>query len=130
MFFIGDGCNLHIAYEPITPDKNVYLKGRNPTPLEGDGAVRCTDSYLITKKCAQKIINGINKSEDRINLPADWWLNTVIRENKFIVYWAEPTLVTQGSKSGQSSSFRKQKSFLSTRIKKWTKFFLQRKNHF
>jgi hypothetical protein len=44
IYYIGDGCNLHIE-----PNKFIYEKGLYPTQWGGDGSSRCTDSYLVNK---------------------------------------------------------------------------------
>jgi hypothetical protein len=31
---------------------------------------------------------------------SDFWLNIAARDNNLEVYWAEPTIVTQGSQTG------------------------------
>jgi GR25 family glycosyltransferase involved in LPS biosynthesis len=90
MLFIGDGCNLHIDSKLINPTTNIYKKSVNPT--------RCTDSYIISLSCAKQIIEYIRIS-DTINLPSDWWLHKVLPELNSNVYWAEPTIVTQGSQN-------------------------------
>jgi hypothetical protein len=100
MLFIGDGCNLHIENHKLIPNKNIYEKCVYPTGRGGDGATRCTDSYIITKTCASKLCEYINNLEDKIKLPIDWWLNVSVRDNNFKVYWAEPTIVTQGTQCG------------------------------
>jgi glycosyl transferase family 25 len=100
MLFIGDGCNLHIANENLIANKNIYEKCLYPTSWGGDGATRCTDSIVISKKCAKKIGEYINNLKCKINLPIDWFLNVSARDNNFIIYWAEPTIVSQGSQSG------------------------------
>jgi glycosyl transferase family 25 len=99
MLFIGDGCNLHIEKHKLIPNKNIYEKCLYPTSWGGDGASKCCDSYIISKKCANKLCEYIKKS-DKINLPIDWWLNVASRDNDFKVYWAEPTIVTQGTQNG------------------------------
>ena len=96
MLFIGDGCNLHIENHKLVPNQNVYEK----CIWEGEGATKCTDSYIISRKCAKKICEYIDNLQIKINLPVDWWLNVVIRDNNFKIYWAEPTIVTQGSQNG------------------------------
>ena len=58
---------------------------------------RCTDSYLVNKKCAIKICEYIKNLPRKINNAYDWWLNEVILKNNFIIYWAEPTIVKQGT---------------------------------
>ena len=99
MLFIGDGCNLHYEKHKLIPNKNIYQKCLYPTSWGGDGASRCADSYIISKKCANKLCEYIKKC-NKINLPIDWWLNVAARDNDFKIYWAEPTIVTQGSQNG------------------------------
>ena len=100
MLFIGDGCNLHIEEHRLTPNKYIYEKCLYPTSWGGDGGTRCCDSFIITKKCANKICEYINNLRNKINLPIDWLLNVVARDNNFKIYWAEPTIITQGSQNG------------------------------
>ena len=94
MLYIGDGCNLHIEEDKLIPNKNIYQK------CVSGYTSRCTDSYIISKKCAKTICEYINNLKTKINLPIDWWLNVVSTDNNFKVYWAEPTIVTQGSQNG------------------------------
>jgi len=100
MLFIGDGCNLHIENNKLIPNQNIYEKCLYPTSWGGDGASRCCDSYIISKKCANKLCEYINNLEYKISLAIDWWLNVAARDNIFKVYWAEPTIVTQGTQNG------------------------------
>ena len=100
MLFIGDGCNLHIEKDKLIPNKNIYEKCLYPTSWGGDGASRCSDSYIITKNCANKFCEYINNLKCKIKLPSDWWINVAARDNNFKVYWAEPTIVTQGTQNG------------------------------
>ena len=83
MLFIGDGSKLHIQASEIVPGRKVYLKSREATPWGGDGATRCTDSYLITGSCAARLIEYSLREDRRIGLPVDWWLNQAIREMSF-----------------------------------------------
>lgn len=107
MLFIGNGCNLHIERNKLIPGKFIYPKGLYPTSWGGDGASRCTDSYLVSKKCAIKLCNYINNLSYKINQPIDWWINRAARDNNFIVYWSEPTIVSQGTQNGLfNSSYR------------------------
>jgi len=99
MLFIGDGCNLHIPYDIVSKSNtNIFKKCLEPTFWGGNGATRCNDSYLISKKCAIKIIDFIEHT--KIDNAIDWWLNDVCRKYNFNVYWAEPTIVSQGSQNG------------------------------
>jgi len=107
MLFIGNGCNLHIPNNLLKKNVNIYKKDNNLSKQCGLGATRCLDSYLITKKCAQKIIEKLTLPNYTILSPVDHWLNYVIRNNNFQVYWAEPTIVTQASQQNiYNSSIR------------------------
>lgn len=95
MLFIGDGCNLHIDSNKIIPNVNIYKKD-----VSKENSSKCTDSFIISKRCANKLCEYANNLQKKINLPIDWWLNIVARETNCNVYWAEPTIVTQGSQRG------------------------------
>ena len=100
MVFIGDGCGLHIEKNLIKADKYIYKKCLYPTVWGGEGATRCTDSYIISKKCAKILCEYISNLKYKIDTNIDWWLNIAARDNNLNVYWAEPTIVTQGSECG------------------------------
>jgi len=109
MLFIGDGCNLHIEQNKIIPNTNIYEKCLYSTKWGGDGCSRCTDSYLVNKKCAIKMGEYVNKITKitKIKLPIDFFINEAARDNNFKVYWAEPTIVKQGSFKSSLSCDRK-----------------------
>ncbi|MFY7731258.1 MAG: glycosyltransferase family 25 protein [Flavobacterium sp.] len=100
MLFIGNGCNLHIEAHKLNPNQYIYEKCLYPTSWGGDGASRCTDSYMISKKCANTLCEYINNLSYKINLPIDWWINVAARDNHLKVYWSEPTIVRQGTQCG------------------------------
>ena len=100
MCFIGNGCNLHIEHHKLVANQNIYKKDNISTAWGGAGCTRCTDSYIVSKQCAINICNYIENSSEKIHEAIDWWLNRCSRENNFNVYWAEPTIVKQGSQSG------------------------------
>jgi GR25 family glycosyltransferase involved in LPS biosynthesis len=104
MLFIGDGCNLHIQPHKLVPRQFIYEKGLYPTTWGGDGAGRCTDSYLVSKKCATQLCDYIDHLPYKISQNIDWWLNVAARDNQFSIYWSEPTIVTQGTQSGLFNS--------------------------
>jgi GR25 family glycosyltransferase involved in LPS biosynthesis len=104
MLFIGDGCNFHIESHRIVNNKYIYEKCLYPTSWGGDGASRCSDSYIISKKCCNKLCEYLNNLNYKINLNSDWWLNIAARDNNFKVFWAEPTIVTQGTENGLFNS--------------------------
>ena len=99
MLFIGDGCNLHIRPEKIRPNKHIYKKSLEPTKWGGNGATRCSDSYIVSNKCAKQLVHYIKNIKKPISHAIDWWLNEAARDNNFKVFWAEPTIVTQGSQN-------------------------------
>lgn len=104
MVFLGNGCNLHIPDHLIKQDKLVYKKSRKCTTWGGMGATRCMDSVLISKKCcinALDLFNTHGNNNNKLSIPLDWWFNEIIRIKKFDVYWAEPTIVKQGSETGK-----------------------------
>lgn len=100
MLFLGDGCNLHISDDQLILGKHIYAKGLEATEWGGFGATRCSDSYVISNTCAAKLIKFIHTDKYKMGYNIDIWLNRAARENKFQVYWAEPTIVTQGSQNG------------------------------
>ena len=99
MLFIGGGCQLHIPNTRLISNQYIYERCVDLNK-EGDGATRCTDSYIIHNRCAKKICDYVSNLNYKINLPIDWWLNIAARDNKLNVYWSEPTIVTQGSQNG------------------------------
>ena len=106
MLFIGDGCNLHIPRNQLVANQYIYAKCLHETAWGGNGAAKCTDSYIIHQRCAKKLCDYVAAAgaalveTKKINLPADWWLNEAARDLVLKVYWAEPTIVTQGSQNG------------------------------
>ena len=105
MLFIGDGCNHHIARDKLISNVNVYKRCLFSTPTcKEEFASRCSDSYMVSKKGAIKLNNYITNLTSKISSPIDWWLNDAAKDNDLNVYWAEPTIVTQGSQRGLISS--------------------------
>jgi GR25 family glycosyltransferase involved in LPS biosynthesis len=98
MLFIGDGCKLHM--KDISHKQHIYEKCLYPTSWGGDGASRCSDSYIVHKKCATKLCDYIGRANYKIDMGIDWWINRAARDNNLKVYWAEPTIVTQGTHNG------------------------------
>lgn len=96
MLFLGDGCGMHIPKNILQKNKNCHIFRSNST--------RCTDSYLVSKKCAEKIIAEIESDGFVCNMPIDHWLNVVINKYDLKVFWAEPTIVTQGSQKNLYNS--------------------------
>ena len=84
--FMGSGANLKPTN--IIPDKIWYLK-THP-------ASKCADSYLITKKAANEIVQTYTP----FNICSDYELAYQMYLHNHKVYWWEPSLVKQGSEMG------------------------------
>ena len=99
MLFIGEGCNLHIEKDKLIDGKHIYRKYHDETDWGGYGCTRCIDSYLVSKNCAKELCNYIDNidSSSIMNSETDIWLNKVARKLDLVVYWAEPTIILQGS---------------------------------
>lgn len=95
MLFIGDGCKHHIDTNKLIPNKYIYERD-----LPSEFASRCADSYIISKSCAMKLCKYIDNLPNKINNNIDLWLNIAAVDNKLKIYWAEPTIVTQGTQNG------------------------------
>jgi len=90
MLYLGDGCKLHINRKNIIHGINVYISQTS----------RCTDSYIVSKKCALQLCEYKDNLKNKITLPIDWWLNSAISDNNLKNYWAEPTICSQGTHTG------------------------------
>ena len=97
MLFIGNGGNFHVPASIMKPNKYVYLTSEFP---DGKAVTKCTDSYVVSKKAAQKLVNYFKTYKQKINLPIDHLLNDVDKSLNLNIYWAEPTIVQQGSETG------------------------------
>ena len=102
MLFFGEGQGIHIPQYRQSPGVNIYKK---MTDLKNkmlggiDGSTRCADSYIVSKKCAQKLTQVINILQIT-SIPLDHLLNKINHLCKFNIYWAEPTLAVQGTSNG------------------------------
>jgi len=104
MLFIGDGCNIHIHKDNIIPTQNIYKPSECKINMSVQGETKCTDSYLISKKACASILEYIKTKEKLDHTNADLFLNYAIKNCKLQVYWAEPTIVTQGSQNRKYES--------------------------
>tara|TARA_B100002019_G_C21158353_1_gene541922 strand:- start:235 stop:951 length:717 start_codon:yes stop_codon:yes gene_type:complete len=123
ILFFGDGYRGNMKVPKKVVDElggNVFLKslsgnGMKDREVNGwpicAGASRCSDNYVISRKCCEKILNHINfikqGKKSRINNPSDLWMNKLFRELRLSIYWGEPTLSTQGTESGMFKSAHK-----------------------
>lgn len=88
LIFIGSGCGLRIPAHQIKPHSIAYKK-EHP-------ASKCSDSYIIKKDAAVKILTNIIP----FVLPIDFELNYHMAIHDMNVYWWEPPIVKQGSECG------------------------------
>ena len=99
LLFIGDGCDLHVPKESQTPGQHIYERGVDPLPWGGNGASKCTDSYIINRACARQFTEHFTLAKQKTPYQIDHWINETSRILKPKVFWAEPTIVTQGSEN-------------------------------
>jgi len=90
VFFGASKLNMHIPLLKRRPFKRMYKKINTPTSWGGNGMSKTTDSYVVSKKGASKILARINKSEI-LDDALDFWLNQSARELDLNGYWYEPT---------------------------------------
>ncbi len=87
--FLNDGCGFHA--KNVTPDKVWYL----------EMASRTCCSYVITQSACKKLVENMIPFETVI----DHELNNQFLKLDIKAYWAEPTIVTDGSVTVYSSSY-------------------------
>jgi GR25 family glycosyltransferase involved in LPS biosynthesis len=87
--YIGSGCDMHLPY---ATDKVVDLHYQYYS--------RCSDSYIISRKALQKIVDTALPFFSAI----DWELNYLQALNELNVYWATSPITYQGSQHGKYNS--------------------------
>ena len=93
---LGDGCGSHINQPPYAiATRSDILLYENPKHH-----MRCTDSYIITREACERLLPSIVP----FALAIDWEMSYQCIRLALHVYWAEPTLVTQGSFVGRYPS--------------------------
>lgn len=92
--FLGNGCNLRIENSRIKKDVLCYLKAHP--------ASKCTDSYIVKRSAALKILSNWNS----FTFPIDFELNNHMFYHDLQVYWVEPPIINQGSQTGLFPSLR------------------------
>lgn len=89
--FLNDGCGYHA--QGVREGTYWYPKDHTRT---------CC-SYIITKSCCEKLLKSSNPFHEVI----DFELNTQIRNQKLGCYWAEPTIVSDGSDHTYGQSYKR-----------------------
>jgi glycosyl transferase family 25 len=101
VLMLNEGCNLHIPSSMLKKDTFIYFRGVQPTSWGGNGGTRCTDGYILSNKCAKQFLMIYDSlPNDAIGLPIDWLMNSFMRLANSQVYWAEPSIVKQGTETG------------------------------
>ncbi len=90
MLFLNDGCQQHAA--GITPDK-IWYNGPH---------TRTCCAYVITRAACEKLLPTIIPFTKAI----DHELNKQMIDHSLIVYWCEPTIITDGSGIKYPASYR------------------------
>ncbi len=96
IFFVGDGCDLHIPFWRRRPGRLVYFRGYKPTWWGGGGISRCGAAYLIRPESARRFLTSKHAAPP-YHTAIDWLMNAAGLELKFRSYWAEPPLICQGA---------------------------------
>jgi len=63
---------------------------------------RMAGAYIVDLNCAKAMLSEVEKN--KCHLPVDWFHNHCSDEGLIDVYWAHPTLATQGSLNGKIKS--------------------------
>lgn len=103
VFYFGRGCGGHRA--PMTIKERIAnISGKKHIFKNAKCQSRFTDSYMVSPEAANRILSCCFP----FHLPIDWELNYLQLFLNLNIYWSEPTLTFQGSKSGAYSSSLKQ----------------------
>ena len=86
--------------------KSIREKGKFLYPKN---EMRLAGAYLVDSIAAKKYVEKI--VQDKIHLPTDWFLNTLIQEGSVKCYWSHPVLACQKSLSGHFPSLIDQKAY-------------------
>jgi GR25 family glycosyltransferase involved in LPS biosynthesis len=90
MCYLSSSCNLHYPEEKRVNGLNVYLHPWS----------RGADCYLVSKKCASKLMEYYNET-CKITKPITDLMNDLCEKYKLKLYWVEPTISRPGSQTGQ-----------------------------
>ena len=96
IFFVGDGCNLHVPFWRRRPGRIAQYRGYKPKWWGGGGISRCGAAYVIRPESARRFL-GAKQAAPPFYTAIDWLMNDAGMELKFQSYWAEPPLICQGA---------------------------------
>jgi len=95
IFYFGQGCFQELDFD-INAIKEKYFDSPFTVFKKEDKQSRFSDSYVISRKAAEKILGTIIP----FCLPIDWELNYQPIIHNMNIYWVYPTLTYQGSGFG------------------------------
>lgn len=96
IFFVGDGCNLHIPFWRRRPGRIAQYRGYKPAWWGGGGMSRCGAAYVIRPESARRFLTSRHAAPP-FHTAIDWLMNEAGEELKFRSWWAEPPLICQGA---------------------------------
>lgn len=96
LFFIGEGCGLHVPWWRRRPGKRVYFRGWKPWWRAGGGTSRCTEAYFVNPAFAARLLDS-PFAHPPFDCPIDWHLAKAGYQMHIRSYWAEPPLAGQGA---------------------------------
>lgn len=99
IFYFGRGCGGHHAPMSIS-ERFSNLFGKKHVFKNKECRSRFSDSYVITAPAAEMLLARCFP----FHMPIDWELNYLQSSMNMNIYWSEPTITYQGSKSGAYSS--------------------------
>lgn len=99
VFYFGKGCGNHHSSMGLH-DFLQFIGGNKHCFKQKDFKSRFADSYIMRKKAIDKILPTIIP----FHYPIDWELNYQQKLHRLNIYWGEPTITKQGSKSGKYKS--------------------------
>lgn len=97
LFFIGEGCNLHVPWWRRRAGKRVYFRGWKPWIRGGAGTSRCTEAYFVRPDFARRFLASKFAKWPWGDTAIDWLLAEAGHDLHIRSYWAEPPLITQGA---------------------------------
>jgi len=97
LFFIGEGCNLHVPWWRRRPGQRVYFRGWKPWFRGGAGTSRCTEAYFVRPAFARRFLDSKFARWPWGDTAIDWLLAEAGYDLHIRSYWAEPPLITQGA---------------------------------
>jgi hypothetical protein len=100
IFCFGNGFDIHEKDENgVCINDGIYIRSNDNKQV-----IKCTDSYVISRKCCEIILDYVNNLTEKIDLPIDFLYEKITKEKNLKVYWCEPTLTNQGSQIGRYKS--------------------------